>query len=407
MPSPTLPTTRPGLRTLENRENDRPLTMNEMLNRVLNNSGGDRTNYIFVTSMVILFIFIAVMANTEKGMDNATSLGLGVLDLGTLGMSTKAKAPEIHRQKQPIPTDVNIVIVGDSVARYGYLSLVYFLRWGRWFDPGLEASNLVNEHSFDNPFHNNTYSEFYFQTSRMLQPYELCDCHKGAAHPNMRKYVIENRYYHDPVNRNSVTFFHSYGSERPVQGRLDAENVYTTKWHWDTKEDGLLNAGWSRPTWRHETWNDLFQNYIAKLNPKPQFAVLNSGEWNSNYGSDKGEMVSKMLESRIRKLDIRPIWRTTTYDEKHEILKGSAGTSEGTLSTDSYMCALFGNCLNVSWTKELDPNNFWDDRHYFEPVYRVMNEQLLDQMGYLDEDYVKYDVSQLLLKKELTVEDVP
>jgi hypothetical protein len=405
MVAPTLPTTRPGLRTLENRESDRPLTVNEMMNRVLNSAGGERTNYIFATSMVVLFIVIAVMANTDTGMDNANSHRVGGLDLGTLGMSTKAKVPEIHRQKQPIPTDINIVIVGDSVARYGYLSLVYFLRWGRWFDPGLEASNLVNEGSFDNPFHNNTYHEFFFQTSRMLQPYELCDCHKGAAHPNMRKYVIENRYYHDPVNRNSVTFFHAYGTEMGVQGRLEAEDVYTTKWHWDTKENGLLNFHWVPPSWTYPKWEDLFANYVGKLNPKPQFAVLNSGQWNSNFGPHEGEAVSMALHDSITKLDIKPIWRTTTYDEKHEILNKKG--DDVSLGTDSYMCELFGNCLNVSWTKELDPNNFWDDRHYFEPVYRVMNEQLLDEMGYLDEDYVKYDVSQLLLKKEPTVEDVP
>jgi hypothetical protein len=385
--------------------------MNEMMNRVLNSAGGERTNYIFATSMVLLFIVIAVMATTNKQGHNAG----GGLDLGTLGFSTttKVKAPEIHRQKQPIPTDVNIVIIGDSVARYGYLSLVYFLRWGRWFDPGLEASNLVNERSFDNPFHRDTYSEFYFQTSRMLQPYELCDCHKNADRPNMRKYIIENRYYHDPVNRNSVTFFHAYGNERVVQGRLEAEDVYTTKWHWDTKEKGLLEHHWSEPTWKHHTWEELFAEYVVKLNPRPQFAVLNSGQWNSNFGPyGEGEEVSKALHESITKLDIKPIWRTTTYDEKHEILKGTDASSLGdnvSLETDRYMCKLFGNCLDVSWTKELDPNNYWDDKHYFEPVYRVMNEQLLDEMGYLDEDYVKYDVSQLLMKKEPAVEeeDVP
>ena len=382
--------------------------MNEMLSRVLNSAGGERTNYIFATSLVLLFIVITAMANTDKGMDNATTHGVGGLDLGTMGTSTEAKAPEIHRQKQRIPTDLNIVIVGDSVTRYGYLSLVYFLRWGRWFDPGLEASNLVNERSFDNPFHNGTYNEFYFQTTRMLQPYELCDCHKGAKHPNMRRNVIENRYYHDPVNRNSVTFFHAYGGEFAVQGRLDAEDVYTTQWHWDTKLNGLLNWGWQRPTWTYSTWEDLFANYVAKLNPKPQFAVLNSGQWNSAFGPHEGEAVSKALQDSITRLDIKPIWRTTTYDEKHEILHAARATnSTVSLTTDSYMCELFGNCLNVSWTKELEPNNFWDDRHYFEPVYRVMNEQLLDELGYLDEDYVKYDVSQLLLKKEPTVEDVP
>lgn len=376
--------------------------MNTMLNRVLNSAGGERTNYIFATSMVLLLIVIAVMANTDNSTATSSSAGVGGggLDLTTVAAVAKIKTPESHRQKQAIPTDVNIVIVGDSVARYGYLSLVYFLRWGRWFDPGLEKSNLVCEVSFDNPFHTDTYSEFYFQTSRMLQPYELCDCHKNADHPNMRKYIIENRYYHDPVHRNSVTFMHAYGNERGVQGRLDAQDVYTTQWHWDTKEKGLMNHHWSKPTWQHGTWDELFDNYVSQLNPKPQFAVLNSGQWDSHFGPGEGEATSKALHDSITKLDIQPIWRTTTYDEEHQILQGDNGSDDVTLTTDSYMCELFGKCLNVSWTKELDPNNYWDVLHYFEPVYRVMNEQLLDEMGYLDEDYVKYDLSQLLLNKE-------
>jgi hypothetical protein len=40
------------------------------------------------------------------------------------------------------PRDLWIAFIGDSVTRYQYLSFVYFLRWGRWFDPE-ETPNLV------------------------------------------------------------------------------------------------------------------------------------------------------------------------------------------------------------------------------------------------------------------------
>lgn len=129
--------------------------------RFLNGAGGDRKIYIVAISFGVLLCVIFVLSSGSSKSH------------GSMGGSINFKTPENHRQVQVRPTNVSLVIVGDSIARYSYLSLVYFLRWGRWFDPGLDRSNLVNEQSFDNPFHEETFHEFYYQTNLMLQPFEV------------------------------------------------------------------------------------------------------------------------------------------------------------------------------------------------------------------------------------------
>ena len=408
MTRPTLPAPTVRPRASEDDDMSHRLTFSQLLNRTLSASGGEGTNVIFAVSCVVLFVVIVIMASSgTKDMTSADAFGgvedplgaIGDMALGARGgtssssLSGAAKIPEIHRQRQPTPSNVNIIIVGDSIARYSYLSLVYFLRWGRWFDPGLEKSNLVNENSFDNPFHKDIFSEFYLQTSRMFQPYELCDCHKNAEHPNMRKYNIENRYYHDPVNRNTVTFLHAYGDELEIHGRLKAEDVYTSRWRWSVKEESLFESRYSKPDWYYDTWDQLFEKYVARMHPLPDIAVLNAGQWSNSFGPHNGDAQSNKLYKALKTVNIKPYWRTTTYDNNHVIL---SSPNKDTKLTDQYMCDLLGNCLDVSWTKNVKRQLYWDDRHFYEPIYRVMNEDMLESMGYLPEGYVKYDRRNLL-----------
>jgi hypothetical protein len=375
----TLPTTRRS----EASSGNNGFGYNEILNRALNGAGGDRTNFLFSTSFVVLFVVIIIFANSGKVSPDASRDTY--IDIGT----TNLKAPETHRQVQKRPRDISLLIVGNSTARYSYLSLAYFLRWGRWFDPGLEKSNLVNEVSFDNPFHESTFDEFYFQTNIMLQPYELCDCHKSHKHPDMRKYIIENRYFHDPEHNNTVTFIQSFGDEAPTRGRLKVEDLYTSRWKWSTKEKGLLDPTWSIPEWSYDTWDEFITEYVGKMNPKPENIAFTAGRFNNSFGpDDNGKESADKIALALQQEKIRGFWKTTNYDSSHS-LEDDVG------KLDAFMCGLLGNCLDHSWTKGVRSELYWDESHFFEPVYRAMNEEMLEAMGYLPEGYVKYDRSQL------------
>jgi hypothetical protein len=150
-------------------------TSTEIMGRV----AGDRTNVLFYSCVMLLCGLMVVMfvVGTEEVVEITMSE-----EEGLMGVTIQSKLP-LEDLLQPVPTNVNIVIIGDSLSRYGYLSLVYFLRWGRWFEPTLEKSNLMDERSFKSLFHDDAFGEFYFQSSRLLQPYELCDCYNGGGGP--------------------------------------------------------------------------------------------------------------------------------------------------------------------------------------------------------------------------------
>jgi hypothetical protein len=70
---------------------------------------------------------------------------------------------------RPRPRNLRLAFLGDSVTRYQYLSLAYFLRWGRWFDPDTIKNHLVDAHSFRHPYHpDQDWNEFFLQSNRLL-----------------------------------------------------------------------------------------------------------------------------------------------------------------------------------------------------------------------------------------------
>ena len=306
---------------------------------------------------------------------------------------------------QPVPTNVNIVMIGDSLSRYQYLSLVYFLRWHRWFEPSMEKANLVNEQSFISPFHDDHYGEFYFQSSRLVQPYELCDCYKFQEYmednkEEVGKFIIENRYYHDPVLNNTITFIHAYGHANVIHGRIPAKDAYDqSKWDWHKKEKNLVEHKYTEPVWEYEEWEQVITQYVAKIEPQPHYIVLNAGQWHNFFGPTSKEITSQLV-SALQELssagttDDDPgtvsFWKTTTYKRNGIIM------NEDSALTDEYMCEVLSNCLDVSWTKQIRSDLYWDDVHFFEPVYRIMNEEMLSTMGYLPQGYSKLDRERLM-----------
>jgi hypothetical protein len=351
---------------------------------------GDRRNTIFYTSVALLCGMIIAMfvIDKEEVEDLAFPDGGGSM----MGATVEGKLlPE--NMLQPVPTGVNIVIIGDSISRYGYLSLVYFLRWGRWFEPTLEKSNLVNERSFESLFHDNAFGEFYFQTSRMLQPYELCDCYKDedAEAEKATEKHIENRYYHDPELKNTVTFLHAYGHQNAIHGRIKASEAYNiSKWDWHKEEKHLVRHEFSDPEWEYDSWAEMIEEYLVQLDRKPDYVIVNAGQWSNNFGPD-GEEVSRAFADSLKHLgSTKSMWKTTTY------AKGGALMRDENPETDEYMCKLLPNCFDVSWTKEVMDHLYWDERHFFEPVYRAMNEEMLQMMGYLPKGYKKLSKYHLL-----------
>lgn len=274
--------------------------------------------------------------------------------------------------------DLHIALMGDSITRYQYLSLVYYLRYNRWFDPQQRThQHLVNVRSFASPFHNDRWHEFFFQTNQLLAPAETCDCYRAAdsimSLSHATHSVCEDRYYFDPERKISVTYIQAMGHTATHRGHMDPSLALMTAGHVP------ITFNSTPYTWEYSKWEDTVRFHVAKLWPKPQFLVLNAGLWNNKFGTD--EASRQNLVDTIQDVNITGIWKTTTARRDGSI-------REQNLDTDVTMCLLLDKCLNLSWTaNQLSEADYWDKLHFYEPIYRRINEQMLEMIEELANIY--------------------
>jgi hypothetical protein len=63
---------------------------------------------------------------------------------------------------------------------------------------------------------------------------------------------------------------------------------------------------------------------------------------------------------------------------------------------DPIMYQHLHKCVNASFTKRIKQSLYWDPIHFYEPVYRALNEELLHDLGSLPSDYVRMNLSDIL-----------
>ena len=348
----------------------------------------------FSVCIVLLGILIGILLSATPPNDNRSGEALDntkVHNKEALLLHSDGSKRDQDPQWRVRPMNLHLVLIGDSITHYQYLSLVYFLRNGRWFDPSFRKSHLTNVYSYESIFHDDLYGEFFFQTTRHLQPYEICDC----VYPRQsttygyrfdEHHVVMNRYFHDPEHNNTVRFFHAFGHQHVLLGRLHSTDIPSME---DGKErDGLLDGKHTFEqkdiVWNTSSWADLVRDQIGKLIPKPQYMVLNAGKHSNDFGTDP-EQVQQLHKSIEEVGLVQAFWRTTTYKDDGNAI------SRNTPKTDKIMCDDLDGCLSTEWTQHVNKNWFWDPHHNYEPVYRIMNEDLLEAIGFLPNGYIKFN----------------
>ncbi len=162
---------------------------------------------------------------------------------------------------------------------------------------------------------------------------------------------------------------------------------------------------YSGTSWQYHDWSDVIRNHVQYLDPQPRHVVMNAGAWKHKFGwtppgaaatsSSNGNMTttgtySKHATNLFQVMKELPqyeyVWRTTTHS-KH---RGNDG-----YKSDSIMCERFSTCINVSFTRQIRQDLYWDKLHFVEPVYRAVNEEMLNVLGYLPNDYIRMNRSDL------------
>lgn len=310
---------------------------------------------------------ISVGDNTmDNATDDAVSFGLKITPL----LLDNTTFPDILKQVNisaiPVPNNLHIVLLGDSLTRFQYLSFVYFLRYGTWIDPNMPTCNPTWEATFG------SWSTFYNLTKAMLSPYEQCDCYRFTK-PNIKKseydLIIENRYYLDADRNTSVTYMQKFGPTNSFKSMWNATEVHN-------EHILVTNPKDVNYIYKSRNWTQHICNFVSKLNPKPTYFVFNEGIWvpsDQNYYSIPDER--KRIIQAVSDAGMISVYKTSTKPRGFELKNNHIKEYE------KEFCELADYCLDLSWTIKAPNDVYWDNFHFNEPVYKLMNIQMMELLS--------------------------
>lgn len=341
-----------------------------------------RTRWLFLAGCLSLGILVAIDRATTVTMssskwarmmyeDQSAAPAAAVIG-GTIRASNHQNNNGNHQQQAEVPPailerprDLHIAFVGDSVTRYMYLDFVYYLKTNQWVHDE-EYPNILNAKHFP------SWNDHYNASMLALAPHEECDCFrnnpKNSSHIDKEE-TIENRYFSDPERNNYATFIEIFGGY-PPHGHWQPEEVY--KKHVLDFEQLQTDPF----VWKYD-WPALIRKYLSKLDPRPDYLVFNEGLWIEHELGD--EDVRQSIKDALDDTGIIGIYKTTTLPN---INSGLAKRSAGVVFNrhDDVMCDMFENYLDLTWTKDLGDEHYWDGVHFKPHVNRGMNMELLDKL---------------------------
>lgn len=254
----------------------------------------------------------------------------------------------------PVPTNLNIAFMGDSLTRFQYLDLVYFLsHGGRWVQRD-DSPNLVTKGS--------NWNAFFKFTNQVLKPYEECDCFRLQGTRNIPR-SIENRYFYEKKRNNRVAFLNKFG-DIPFKTQWNARNVF----------DSHPPLKFRKPKYIYQgDWVDSIKNFVCKMRPKPSILIFNTGLHNHSELMDP--RTQKEVVEVLRACRITSMYKTTT--------------SRAMEVYEQQLCNQTDLCYDISWTGPLVSKEHYGDRdHFVEPIYSMLNVHLLSMLATLSNSEV-------------------
>eukprot|EP01063_Lacrimia_lanifica_P017640 TRINITY_DN24686_c0_g1_i1.p1 TRINITY_DN24686_c0_g1~~TRINITY_DN24686_c0_g1_i1.p1 ORF type:complete len:736 (+),score=185.54 TRINITY_DN24686_c0_g1_i1:1-2208(+) len=270
------------------------------------------------------------------------------------------------RSEGDIPRGLRLVMVGDSLMRYQYISLAYFLATGTWWDPSRKVRQITAERSKFNDW-----EDFFTTVTALLHPHEYCDCYRSAEIED----TTENRYFYDAKHDNFVAFHQAFGHNSSMHGSVAPGDVWKMLFdHAGAAEPPKFHYDLRERTWTANTWDGFIRDVASRYDPKPTHAIFNAGWWRNDFQGPGGDKAADDLLAALAGAGIKGIWKTVTR---------ARGGAVPLFNIDAAMEKKFDTVLDVAWTGQLDAKWYWDEVHFWEPVYRISNEDLLiDVLGY-------------------------
>mmetsp|Transcript_19549 Transcript_19549/g.22659 ORF Transcript_19549/g.22659 Transcript_19549/m.22659 type:complete len:280 (+) Transcript_19549:21-860(+) len=215
---------------------------------------------------------------------------------------------QINLKNITVPRNLNILFVGDSVSRYQYISLAYFLKFGTWINTK-HPIPLAHNSSLDEMYQQTTAKEHVphmgmvwknFWNSKgdwsnystiMLHPFEKCDCIESNVKQWERRFgvdEIENRYFRDQSRNNSLLYMNKLGDWSGYKISLPFLSTWShhemNSIYDNTKASTMSIQPMAKiPIGEYglntNNWTEFIQDFVVNLDPKPNVFVFNQGLW--------------------------------------------------------------------------------------------------------------------------------
>lgn len=216
----------------------------------------------------------------------------------------------------------HLVLVGDSLMRYQYLSLVHFLHLGEYPPSGVPESkadepNICMEGDYwrlsdewKEKFGISTggWPAFMIATSQLFEGTERCDCYRDVFPFNT---TVENRYFRNSDYNVSVSYFTKLGGAIPdIRGHypLSLEGTMPPKFLTETIYKKLGKTPLN--------WNVDNEEFVTKILPavekdqgKVSHLLWNEGIW--MHESDWNPLM-RTVRSFMEERQVRAFFKTTT-----------------------------------------------------------------------------------------------
>jgi hypothetical protein len=125
---------------------------------------GRRRTVLFLSAGLAFFFFFGFIANVTR-----------VASTSYTKDTEEVPKKEVLAWDDLRPQNLRIAFIGDSLTRFQYMSLVYYLKTGNW------NANFFDSHRFKGK------NEFIDYTIDAMQPNEHCDCYRGGDWTNQSK----------------------------------------------------------------------------------------------------------------------------------------------------------------------------------------------------------------------------
>ncbi len=314
--------------------------------------------------LILLSIFDCLESSRRletKNIDNLLKLSGCIQEYPDFNQYISFEHRLIHKFRQLLHGQ-HLIMIGDSLTRYLYVTLVYALKYNR-FNDDTSVPNIVKEKEWA------TWYSFYNGTTTILEP-ELCDCYRHDVGKIPLPINVENRYYFDYQYNFNISFFQYWGAD--IQG------------HWQDHGDyDIYRKPFDHPVisfWKKNDISQFFGDVLPNLKIKPSIVLFNAGLWidESDNNYFQPDHIKNIISSAF-KIVPRVIYKTTTYtkDLRNAYFSYLQSVTPNFIfpykAREDLMCSISGvECFNVSWTRCVNNSTFVDDYHFKADIYNHM-----------------------------------